>query len=375
MVEQQISSVAVGPHESNQHQLASLSAALPGPLLSSQLRWGNIGTLVGLGLPTGLLDGLQRQAAAWEREKSVALASLNAAGLQMPVSQIAWQIGAGLVVARVHEMNLTAMHPLLSGRLVEPYLAYSRFALRVSNELAGSSDARERATLSGTLAVLDYHAVTSAEVVRASITVPIDKDAPHAPIRYRLFSVILEELRGSHGVEEGMELHDLIAHSRSAGLAEKAQRIWPLMRDCNEAAKLRDEQEIFRITTRFVDECVKLPDRVATGREPFGSVVRALYILLYEAAGSGSLRYRNYMAEDAPRVILAIKHLRNYYSDHDADHGSDGDRAAKWKKLSGSLEWLGLARAPRSREDYELLHGRLLEEVERFLEELLRRIS
>lgn len=359
---------------SNLQQVGALSAAIPASLLNAHARWKNIQSLVGLQLEPDVLNRIQREAVAWERMTSAMLPSLTAAQLPMPVPQFAWQLSTSMVASRAAALLLSETHPLLTGRLIQPYLAYSRFSRSASKQLQAPRDGHEQGALSGLLAILDQHAIATAETLEVAIEVPLDDDRPQPPVRYGLLTAVRKDLRESSEIAVGMELDDLLSLSSSAQLGSRARRLWALMRDCNEAVKVRGQHEIFKPTTKLTDACMTLPWVVADDRTSFGDVVDALYFMFYEAAGRDKLRYWDFLTADMAAIVFAIKHLRNYYLRHDPDHGSDREIHRKWKSLGDSLEWLGMTRLPRSAKEYRRLHGQLLARGEEFLEELIARI-
>jgi hypothetical protein len=111
---------------------------------------------------------------------------------------------------------------------------------------------------------------------------------------------------------------------------------------------------------------------VPVSRQTFADFIDDLYWLLYEAPGSGSLRYLTEQggpfSRDDCEVVFAVKRLRNYYR-HDPEHGSAADIAKKLAAVDADLRARGVPRL-RSRNDYRLLHRVLLQEVTAFLQKL-----
>jgi len=120
-----------------------------------------------------------------------------------------------------------------------------------------------------------------------------------------------------------------------------------------------------------------LPFQAATNRANFSYVVGTLYCMLYEGAGSMSLRFMGsgLLSDEECRIIWAIKHLRNKYLSHDIECGSPDDIRGSWRSLRESLEWLGILRLPQTKDDFVALQERLIEGVICMLEMLLHRIS
>jgi hypothetical protein len=230
------------------------------------------------------------------------------------------------------------------------------------------------AALSGSLAVLDQHALAAAEVIQSTLVVPTSEDESRRRIRYTALRAVQEELQSSTEVTIELKVEDLLALTPAGRMMIQAERIVRLLTVCNQAAKVRGGEEIFKPTTRLIDACNRLQWLAATGRDSLGNIVDALFFLLYEGAGGENLRYWDYIAEDQAQIIWAIKHIRNTYLRHDPNHGSPGKIQKKWTSLSESLNWLGLERLPRSLEDYMHLQRNLFDQVEIFLGQLLQAI-
>ena len=99
--------------------------------------------------------------------------------------------------------------------------------------------------------------------------------------------------------------------------------------------------------------------------------------MLYEAAGKDKLRYleRNYLTRDECEIVWKIKHLRNKWLSHDAEHGSDRDIRESRRLRVEALNWLGVERIPTQQTEYAQIHRLLLEKVHEFLTLLLTRIA
>jgi hypothetical protein len=74
-------------------------------------------------------------------------------------------------------------------------------------------------------------------------------------------------------------------------------------------------------------------------------------------------------------MIWCIKHLRNKWSRHDADHGREREIAKSWTELAAKIRWLGLAEHPTEQRHFQQLHQKLLELAEDFLLRILAKLS
>ncbi len=199
---------------------------------------------------------------------------------------------------------------------------------------------------------------------------------PRAVInRYRLQRE--ELISQEEGVPEDADYETLVELAPSAGLFDTARRCMELIGLCDEANQTCAGETIFKLTPMFILSFAGLLGTVAQNRVTLAQVVEALYIVLYEAAGKDKLRYleRNYLTREECEVVWKIKHLRNKWLSHDAEHGSDRDiRESRQLRLE-ALKWLGFERIPTQRNEYACLHGLLLEKVHEFLTLLLTRIA
>jgi hypothetical protein len=149
---------------------------------------------------------------------------------------------------------------------------------------------------------------------------------------------------------------------------------------CNEAGKTSEfGVEIFKPTTRLMTVFNDLPWLSATDRLRFSDVVDCLYFIFYEGAGKDNLRYLDKnggpLTEADCDLIWCIKHLRNKWSRHDADHGNEKDIKKSWAELAVKFRWLGLAEHPTDSRHYQQLHNQLLILAEDFLERILNKLA
>jgi hypothetical protein len=168
--------------------------------------------------------------------------------------------------------------------------------------------------------------------------------------------------------------------SATAQTVERGRRVLELVTQCNEAGKTSGSlDEIFKPTTRLMTVCIDLPWLSATDRLRFADVIDCLYFIFYEGAGKDNLRFLEKnggpLTDAECDLIWCIKHLRNKWSRHDADHGKDKDIHRSWAELAAKFRWLGLAEHPTSAAHFQHLHSKLLELAEDFLIGILRKLA
>ena len=137
--------------------------------------------------------------------------------------------------------------------------------------------------------------------------------------------------------------------------------------------------EIFKPTTRLMTVFSDLPWLSATDRLRFGDVLDCLYFIFYEGAGKDNLRFLDKhggpLSDADCDLIWCVKHLRNKWSRHDADHGKEKEIQKSWAELAAKFRWLGLAEHPTDTRHFQELHYKLLELAEDFLVRILNKLT
>jgi hypothetical protein len=171
----------------------------------------------------------------------------------------------------------------------------------------------------------------------------------------------------------------IVAASPTAAIVTLAREVLDLITLCNEASKTSIGHEIFRPTTRLMSVFAQLPWLVATDRRGIGDVVDCFYFAFYESPGKDKLRFMvnqgGPLENDDCDLIWCIKHLRNKWTRHDADHGDEKPIQKSWKELAAKFRWLGLAEHPTDEKQFRQLQQQLLTEAKAFLQEIIRRLK
>jgi hypothetical protein len=199
--------------------------------------------------------------------------------------------------------------------------------------------------------------------------VPESVAETHPPI-VNLFQIQKEELLARGDLIVVVSSTELVETSPAALTAKRARTIVELAIHINRTAKLAGDEEIFKPTTSYIEAQNLLQWVVVTSERELGALIDALYIMLYEAAGSDDLRYLDLIGKDECQVVWTVKHLRNKLLRHDPDHGANSSQNRSWEQLRQALSWLGLNTLPRATNEYRHMQDRLMREVEAFLERI-----
>lgn len=270
-------------------------------------------------------------------------------------------------------------------RFFEPSVAYGHFATRTLEQIGNPINESHRAALAGSLLLANTQAIRT-----ASLLTPLAEYGGGAPEtnwgpvvvsprpiinRYRLQR---EELvHREEEISEEADYESLIPLAPSAGLYDMARRCLELVGLCIETNETCTGDTVFKLTPMVLLSFSGLLGTVAQNRATLAQVVENLYVVLYESAGKDKLRYLelNYLTREECEIIWKIKHLRNKWLSHDAEHGSEGKiREARRLRLD-ALQWLGVERVPIRQNEYARVQSLLLEKVEEFLTLLLTRIA
>ena len=211
------------------------------------------------------------------------------------------------------------------------------------------------------------------------ISVPQDMDEPVATRPLPAPFLQQEELLSHEAAIDDEDTQYLVSASETASFVELSKNLLELVTLCNEAGKTSTGTEIFKPTTRLLEVFADLPWLVATDRKRLAEVVDCLYFVFYEGAGKDKLRFmakHGGPLEDTDcDLIWCIKHLRNKWTRHDADHGKEKDIQRSWKDLTAKFRWLSLSEHPTETKHFRLMQQRLLTEATTFLKMILNRLT
>ncbi len=326
-------------------------------------------------------DQLQLQSTAFDRLSAQALAlnSVSCDVAQFSRSQLAWNVTSIGLANRMVDIGLFSQREQLSSRLFGLPNAYGEFVRVTTERLAADPSPDIAARLRGSLNLAEQQLLGIADAVSNFIAVPDDNDEPgdarilDAPFDQQ------NELLGSPSIVGEFDVESMTIASTTAQTAQRGRRVLELVTLCNEAGKTSESGvEIFKPTTRLMIAFNDLPWLSPTDRWRFADVVDCLYFIFYEGAGRDNLRFLEEHGGPLSKadcdLIWCIKHLRNKWSRHDADHGKDKDIQKSWTELAAKFRWLGLAEHPTDAHHFQQLHLQLLVLAEIFLAKILNKL-
>lgn len=310
------------------------------------------------------------------------MATIDAMKLSAPQfsqAALAWTVASSGLANQMEEIGLLAQRQSLAARLFEAPRAYTSFIQHTTDLIVNAESTRVASLLRASMSLAEDQLVGIADTLNRVLVVPEDMDAPDSPRQLDAPYVQQNELLLLTEVGDETDAEAISALVASTQEVALSRRVLELVAVCNEAAKTSSTGvEIFKPTTRLLSVFSDLPWVLPRDKSGFGEVVDCLYFIFYEGAGKDHLRfldkYGGPLTEDDCDLIWCIKHLRNKWSRHDADHGSDRDIRKSWAELTSQFRWLGLAQFPSSPEHFQQLHRNLLESAIMFLETIVARI-
>jgi len=314
---------------------------------------------------------------------SARVAALDAMKFSIPQfsqAMLAWDVASIGLANRMNDIGLLLQREMLSARLFEVPSAYAQFVRHTTDRLAADPAPDIAARLRGSLNLAEHQLLEIADAVSAFVALPEDDEEPDAIRILDAPFTQQQELLSYESVENEDDTVALTIVSPTAQTVQRARRVLRLITQCNEAGKTSElGVEIFKPTTRVLTVFADLPWISATDRLRFDYVIDCLYFLLYEGAGKDNLRFLDKnggpLSDADCNLIWCIKHLRNKWSRHDADHGKEKDIQESWAELAAKFRWLGLAEHPTATRHFQQLHDKLLESAEDFLERILKKLT
>jgi len=322
------------------------------------------------------IENIERTKLEWAKWTEVTRSIEKMQTLNLPqmtelyLAKASWQSSIASIAESFRQSRLLDSHPLFSNRLLEPYNRYSQFARETFERFKEDMNPNERGALDSSLILAEKQVVSAADLLKESVVQPVDPDASAATSIIDIFDVQQKELLNAGYIQADQDYVILLKLSPTAALSQKARNVTERVILCNRNAKLLGDEEIFTPTTSFLEAQNNLGWITVKDNFSLGNLVDCLHIMLYEAAGADNLRYRKFVDDEACSIIWAIKHLRNKWLRHDPDHGKESGQTKSWLMLSDSMAKFGISSVPRTREDFQRMHRRLLDEVDVFLQKL-----
>jgi hypothetical protein len=333
--------------------------------------------------PYSALKAMIRSQAAVFESLSARVAALDAIKFSIPQfsqASLAWNVASIGLANRMNDIGLLAQREMLSTRLFKIPSAFTEFVQHTTERLSAAPDPDIATRLRGSLNLAENQLLGIADSISAFVMVPEDDEEPDASrVLDAPFSQQAELLRYEF-VEDENDIAALTIISPTAQIVQRARRVLELVTQCNEAGKTSEfGMEIFKPTTRLMTVFSDLPWMTVTDRLRFGNLVDCLYFIFYEGAGKDNLRFLEKhggpLTEVDCDLIWCIKHLRNKWTRHDADHGNEKDIKKSWAELAEKFRWLGIAEHPTAPSHFQQLHFNLLELAEDFLKRILGKLK
>lgn len=327
------------------------------------------------------LEKLHKQSAIFEN-LSARVAAMDAVKLGIPQfsqATLAWNMASSSLTSRMKDIGLLSQREMLSARILEVPNIYVDF-VRHTVALFDNNPTLEIATrLRGSLNLAEYQLIEIAKAFNYFSALPQDNEVPY---RKRILNVPFVQQQELLDYEYKGNENDTVALTNASPTAKTeklTRRVLTLIVQCNEAGKTSDQRtDIFKPTTRMMEVYNDLPWLSANNKNRFGDLIDCLYIMFYECAGKDRLRFLEDNGGPLTKAdcdfIWCIKHLRNKWLRHDADHGNKNDIVKSWAELSKCFQWLELANYPTDK-DFPKLHYKLLEFAEEFLVCILNRLK
>ena len=324
-----------------------------------------------MGLQASVFEGLSARVAA--------LDAMKFSITQFSQATLAWDVASIGLANRINDIGLLARQEMLSARLFEVPTTYTKFVRHTTDLLAADPTHDIAARLRASMNLAEHQLLEIADEVSDFIAVPEDDEEPDAIRILDAPFTQQDELLNYEFIKDENDTAALTIVSQTAQNVQRARRLLKLITQCNEAGKTSESGvEIFKPTTRLMTVFSDLPWLSATDRFRFGDVVDCLYFIFYEGAGKDNLRFLDKCGGPLTDVdcdlIWCIKHLRNKWSRHDADHGKEKEIQKSWAELAAKFRWLGLAEHPTDTRHFQQLHIKLLELAEDFLTRILNKL-
>jgi hypothetical protein len=292
----------------------------------------------------------------------------------------AWNLAGTGMANHMREIGLFAQRETLAARLFTASSTYTAFVQRTADRLAAATTPETASILRGSLSLAENQFLGITDGLSDVLAVPDDDDEPSSVRDLAAPFDQQEELLTLGNIGDEQDTQALIELCPTAQTVERSKRMLQLVTQCNEASRSSPiGAEIFKPTTRLLEVFHDLPWLTVTDRSRFAEFVDCLYFIFYEGAGKDKLRFL--AANGGPlddgecELIWCIKHLRNKWTRHDADHGKEKDIQKAWADLADKMRWLGLAQFPTDPQHFRILHNRLLDLAADFLAQILGKLG
>jgi len=280
-------------------------------------------------------------------------------------------LGGGLYDAIIHRPNL-AFAGFVEGTATMA-LGGDRRLREILDTAVDRGSQHYLATSEATVRFLEHRKLEAVEEPPLRISEPIALD---------LLASERDELVGRARLDQDVPIDEVAASAPLGQLTALVRSVLTLIYECNEAARLRGLDDVFEPRNRALQAFADLPQLLPRDRNSFGEAIDHLYFLLYEGAGSSTLRFMVgnggagvFGKSDLEfQAVMILKFLRSKWLRHDPERGGSGVKAT-FRELEQTLASLGCPSMPRSPEDFRTAYGQLLIRLHAFLLELRSRLD
>lgn len=363
------------------HSLALENALIPSLKFSENIQKSNLQLLKSLeSEKLKIIEGFKQQTDIWKRliqPSQDAARLLQSTMPQIRESSMVWHSSLTQTINRFQELNLLTTKPNLATRLLENSKIYTGFVESTIQRISSAENQKIARALNTSLRLAEVQLLSTTDALSSVIATPIDDEVSDTR-QLDLPIIQQEELIAAVESQNIKDEDALIESSPAAKAFTLSRNVLVLVTQCNEAIKVEEKSEIFKPTNKLLEVYADLPWLLPQTKQTFGNFIDCLYFLFYEGAGKDKLRFlkeHGGVLEPADcDLIWCIKHLRNKWLRHDADHGKETQIKKSWKELSAQFNWLGLQHAPINSEHFRYLHSRLLQKAETFLQNILEKL-
>lgn len=302
--------------------------------------------------------------------------SLSASLIDFRNLGIATNLSITSAVAEIAKSHIGLTNQSIINGFSRIALDHSRFMNDTLASLKAFSDTQAANALKGSLLLANEQTIRSASLMQSFLDDSVNNaDQSFHYVRTNRFQIQKRELLRRDDLEENETYENLVVKSNSATIFEQIVECMLLIGECNEASETASGKPIFKITTSFWNSAWNLQKLVATNKNNLQTVISCLYQIIYEGAGKDNLRFLGYVDKDEAKVVFVLKHFRNKWLMHDADHGKESEIQKSFKERREALQWLGLEKTPTKADDFITLNSCLLFSLKEFLTLLLERVS
>lgn len=281
-----------------------------------------------------------------------------------------------------------AKHERLHALVMRPLLELQRFAqVTLPPALAGGRQVQirvaEMAVGRGTV-LTERGTATVLRPLRSLARGPAMISKPPATLPAHNILLIHREEILTVVLEQGEEAYEEVALDSlpSVQIHSAMLELQQFMLDCNRLCARAGMEEPFPPTNDIVEAAAILPNLIAVDVSTLKECVGHLYKLTYEGSGDAKRILSDGAAgKSAARltagecqVLWDLKHIRNYWLDHDVEHGGKGEIREKKIELGEVLTRIVGKTAPIDSSDFtciQLYLARGLARIVRRLRELL----